>query len=220
MAPVTELAKIPLKADARIEATDSAVGRTWQSTLETISQQRGYQRLRYGRQLENSNVIDLLVDWDSVHSHHAFQTSKSYSSFLEQLETLTHGPIDLRHVEFEPWPPTKAVGKSSAPVTEVLTAYVETQDANYATQTKSFLSILEAEAQACTGVSSGWQLEQVAKNLFEEDRKGHAHVSVIGWESKEKHLEFRETSTFKDNIHLLRDGSKGLEVNHTTFEEI
>lgn len=42
--------------------------------------------------------------------------------------------------------------------------------------------------------------------------KGKAVVLVIGWESKEAHLAFRETDTFKENIHFLRQGMGGAEM--------
>ena len=52
-----------------------------------------------------------------------------------------------------------------------------------------------------------------------EGKKGKAYVGVLGWESVEAHMSFRETQAFKDIIHLLRDDPLGLEVHHTKFVE-
>lgn len=41
---------------------------------------------------------------------------------------------------------------------------------------------------------------------------GKAVVLLIGWASKEKHMEFRETETFAENIGLLREKCTGAEM--------
>lgn len=53
------------------------------------------------------------------------------------------------------------------------------------------------------------------KKHAEQDGLGegsNALVLFIGWESKEKHLEFRETEQFKRNVGLLREGAEGVEM--------
>ena len=62
MAPVTEIATIPLQAGAEIENPDSPAGNVWQSTIKTISEQGGYKGLYYGLELENQTLLQLLVD--------------------------------------------------------------------------------------------------------------------------------------------------------------
>ena len=46
------------------------------------------------------------------------------------------------------------------------------------------------------------------ETLEKEGVKGKAAVLLIGWQSREAHMAFRETQSFKDNIHLLRSTSK------------
>ena len=53
-------------------------------------------------------------------------------------------------------------------------------------------------------------VEEVEKE--EGAGKGKAVVLCIGWESREKHMAFRETETFAKNIHFLREGVKGTEI--------
>lgn len=44
MVPATEIATIPLSAGADIKDPWSPAGKVWQSTLDTVSQQEGFQR--------------------------------------------------------------------------------------------------------------------------------------------------------------------------------
>ena len=61
MAPATEIATMPLIAGAAIEDPDSSAGKVWQSTLDTVSAQDGFQRAYYGREVENQSVLQLLI---------------------------------------------------------------------------------------------------------------------------------------------------------------
>lgn len=61
MAPATEIATLPLDAGANLEDPQSSSSKIWQSALDTISQQDGYQRLYWGRQVENPQIMMLLV---------------------------------------------------------------------------------------------------------------------------------------------------------------
>ena len=216
-APVTELATIPLKTGATIEDPDSSAGTIWSASLHTISQQQGYQRAFYGRELENLSLVQLFIDWDSYEAHHNFVKSPTYGPFEKHLMTIMDGDVDMRHANFDPHPPSIAMGSATAPVTEVLTAYVLEKSEKYAANSRKFGEMIKSEAEGCKGVSSGWILEEVAPSSSTDGEKGHAYINVIGWESKEKHMQFRQTQVFKDNIHLLRTGTKGLEVHHTSF---
>ena len=66
MVPATEIATLPLIAGATIEDPDSSAGKVWQSTLDTVSAQDGFQRAYYGREVENQSVVQLLIGEDLV----------------------------------------------------------------------------------------------------------------------------------------------------------
>lgn len=68
MAPATELATLPLSSGATIEDANSPAGKVWQSTLDTVSTQEGFQRAYYGREVENPSVLQLFIgiSWDNV----------------------------------------------------------------------------------------------------------------------------------------------------------
>ena len=59
----------------------------------------------------------------------------------------------------------------------------------------------------------------VIEDVEYEGKKGKGYVGLLGWESVEAHMSFRETQKFKDNIHLLREDTLGMEVHHTKFVE-
>lgn len=59
--PVTEIVTIPLPAGAEIEDPNSATGKVISDTLSTLTQQQGYQRAYYGRQIENPSILQIYV---------------------------------------------------------------------------------------------------------------------------------------------------------------
>jgi len=59
------------------------------------------------------------------------------------------------------------------------------------------------------GYAFGETVEEIAKD---GGKDGKAVILWIGWESKEKHMEFRQTEVFKENIRLLREYNGGATV--------
>ncbi|KAL9637211.1 MAG: hypothetical protein Q9164_002338 [Protoblastenia rupestris] len=220
MPPVTELATLPLQTGAEIENPNSPAGKVWTATLDTVSQQPGYQRAYYGRELENPSLLQLFVDWDTYEAHQDFQNDRTYAPFVKHLMTIVDGEIEMRHANFEPHPPSAAVSGTTSPVTEVLTMYLEKKDEGFSKKVGQLGEVVLSKADGCRAVSSGWVIEEVEHECLGKGKKGNACVMVIGWESKEKHMEFKETQDFKDNIQLIRsDEVKGTEMHHTSFSE-
>lgn len=214
MAPATELATIPLASGAAIEDPNSPAGKVWQSTLDTVSQQDGYQRIYYGREVENPSVLQLFIDWDSFEHHKKFIASPIYGPFAKHLMTIVDGPLSMCHANLTPHPPTVAIGTAS-PITEVLTCYFEKEDDGFQSKVDQLIKAISENAEGFKAASGGWVIEDVEY----EGKKGKAYFMVLGWESVEAHMNFRETQAFKDNIHLLKEGPLGMEVHHTEFME-
>ena len=61
MAPVTEIAILPLIADANPEQEGSPAHKVWHELLGTPSKQPGFQRLYWGRHAESPQMVTLLV---------------------------------------------------------------------------------------------------------------------------------------------------------------
>ncbi len=120
----------------------------------------------------------------------------------------------MYHANFTPHPPTAALGTAS-PVTEVLTSYLEKQDDGFPAKIDKFIKVLSDNAEGFKASSAGWVIEDVEY----KEKKGKAYVTLLGWESVEAHMKFRETQAFKDHAHLIREDPLGLEVHHTIFVE-
>lgn len=61
MTPCTEIATLPIVAGAAIEEEGTSTYTIWQDLLITIASQDGYQRLYWGRRIEDQSVVSLLV---------------------------------------------------------------------------------------------------------------------------------------------------------------
>ena len=128
--------------------------------------------------------------------------------------TIIDGPLTMYHANFKPHPPTAALGAAS-PFTEVLTSYHEKEDESYDSKFNQLIKVIQENGGRLKAASGGWIIEDVEY----KGKKGKAYMGVLGWESVEAHMSFRETQAFKDNTHLARSSPLGLEVHHTKFVE-
>jgi hypothetical protein len=106
-------------------------------------------------------------------------------------------------------------------VTEVLLAWFPSdiaQDAKDAA-TKRLQQFADACMSGSPGpqvINIGWGVENdIPVRDGEEGQKGSLLTAMIGWPSIDAHMQFRETDTFKNNIHLLR-GMEGV-IKMTMF---
>ena len=142
---------------------------------------------------------------------------------LKRLETILDAPPVIYHVQFHPYP-AGALSNTQSPVTEVLVNYhkpdISDDDKKSAVSNlRKVIDVIENNAKGCRSHAGGWAIEEKVPSSHGEAK---AFVSVIGWESKEAHMAFRETQTFKDNIHYLRESPAllGMEMFHVSFSEI
>lgn len=118
--------------------------------------------------------------------------------------------------------PFPASGALLAPATELLTVYFpkeytpEQQEAFSVNYAKLCQVMGDNAGDALVTASGGWCVEDEVKNPVSGEVMGKAFFGAIGWKSLQAHEDFRETSTFKENIHLLRgtEGLKGVHVEH------
>jgi hypothetical protein len=223
----TEIALLRLKEDTDLSTPGPALT-TWTETLSTVLAQPGAQRAYWGTSVETPSFLRLFIDWDSVDAHKTFMSSPAYGPFGGKLMTLLSGVEGVYHAHMTPNPPSKALGSSSSPATELLTAYFPTgytsaqQDAFSANFAK-LASIMEMEGQgAYLTASGGWCVEDEVVNPANAEVKGKAFFGAIGWKSVQAHLDFRSTEAFQKNIHLLRgaEGLLGVHVEHYVGTEV
>lgn len=68
----TEIAIFKLKDGKAPEDSTSAAGQVFKDTLNTLTEQKGFQRAYWGTETENPENFRLFVDWDSVDAHTDF----------------------------------------------------------------------------------------------------------------------------------------------------
>ena len=68
MAPVTEIARLPLITSADVDDPSSSSGKIWQDTILTLSSQDGFQRAYYGREVEDQSLLHLLIGTNTLSS--------------------------------------------------------------------------------------------------------------------------------------------------------
>jgi hypothetical protein len=92
-----------------------------------------------------------------------------------------------------------------------------------------FVSIIEQKGKeglvdGFVGAAYGESIEEGVVKHSEQGQEvegtGKVVVGFLGWESKEKHLAFREMELFKENIGLLRGNNRGAEVFHVKFTAV
>ncbi|KAH9829767.1 hypothetical protein Tdes44962_MAKER02245 [Teratosphaeria destructans] len=212
----TEIAWFPLKAGSNIGDPDSEAASVLKSTFDTLRQQDGLQQVQFGTWVENPSNFQLFVNWDSKKHHEAFIASSTYRPFFKRFGALVDDSSPgsgIFHVDFDA--PAALAKVFSAPVTEVATFYFEgAPPADYVQQAKKLATVLEEnKVDGYLGATLGTSYEEIER----EGVKGKVGVLVVGWQSVEAHLAFRETHMFKDNIHLVRSDAKKIEMHHVQF---
>ncbi|KAI7775026.1 hypothetical protein LA080_007452 [Diaporthe eres] len=179
------------------------------------SQPTGPYRVFWGTEVENPANLWGFFDFASVEEHEKF--AKEFGKdIVKDFPKILCGHHFTKHLKLSPYPHTAL----RAPVTEVLLVWLpsDTSQEAYdaaAKQLQQFADVL-AEEPVIQAVNVGRGVE----NDFpvrdgEEGRKGSLLNLMIGWPSIDAHMQFRETDTFKNNIHLLR-GMEGV-IKMTMF---
>ncbi|KAF8850345.1 hypothetical protein BDZ45DRAFT_633090 [Acephala macrosclerotiorum] len=209
----TEIVYITLKPGIELEGT-SASAQAWADIIATLQRQDGYQRLYYGRTVENPNLLIMMIDWDSVDAHNKFMSLPEYTPFAQRLGLIIEG-IHLHHFLPTPSPPSVL---GTAPVIEFATFYDAAPD--FKASLEKFIKVMD-NPEGTAGHAYGEIIEEVSKHADgEEGKKGKAVVLTIGWESVDTHMKFRETEKFKSNIGLIRGNHGGVEMFHVAFKAV
>ncbi|KAH7364654.1 hypothetical protein BKA65DRAFT_447702 [Rhexocercosporidium sp. MPI-PUGE-AT-0058] len=207
--PVTEIAYITLKPNIDISDSSDAAN-SWKEGLAIIAKQEGYQGSSYGRATESPGLLMWFIDWDSHGSHIKFTKAPAYSGFKDCVISIMES-VHYHHVAFTPFPPKIL---TSAPVIEFVT-FLDTKP-HFMDNVSKFMKAI-GMPEKCYGGAWGESVEADVGKHVDGSVKGKAVVLVIGWESKEAHMAFRETEVFEKSIGLLREGMGGVEMFHVPF---
>ncbi|KAL8763499.1 MAG: hypothetical protein Q9184_000711 [Pyrenodesmia sp. 2 TL-2023] len=215
--PVTEIVKASLKAGIDVDDANSPAGKVLNKTFNTLMQQDGFQRLHNGLQVENQN-------WNSIDSHKKFRSQPHYALFAKHMMSILDGPMDVYHANLTVHPPSSSLNPDAASVVEVVGQYFSTglsdsDKLSFESNLDQFAKVLEDEARGYRGFLGGWVVEEL--DHPEVEGKAKLWQSVIGWESVEAHMTFRETEAFKSNVHLMQpDSNKAWTMQHFRFKTI
>ncbi|ORY03419.1 hypothetical protein BCR34DRAFT_492426 [Clohesyomyces aquaticus] len=216
----TEICIVPVVAG--LDLTSGESKKIWHDGLKTITSVPGCLSLFWGRQIEHPDVVDMIIEWESIDKHQDFMKSPSYAPFLESLTSLMAGAPTIYHAEMGTELPFS--GPGSAPVTECLSLYFEESyavsdfDSSFAKAREG----MEKTAEEAQGLASGWVVEDVKhKGLGPEGAEGPGKMfwAVVGWPSVEAHMKYRGSEDFAKVIPYLREGPKGVEVHHVAFQK-
>jgi hypothetical protein len=131
--------------------------------------------------------------------------SPEYGPFSSNLGKIMIKAPSLFHFAPTPFPPSIL---GTAPVIEIAT-FFQTEDF-FLSNVEKFMTATSPHMEGYLGHAYGPVIEEIEKEEGAGKRK--AVVLCIGWESRERHMAFRETETFAKNIHFLREGMKGVEM--------
>ena len=83
------------------------------------------------------------------------------------------------------------------------------------------LEDMKAKADGCTATASGWIIEEVTSTqILGLEVKGRAFVACIGWQDRKRHMNFERTEQYQELLSLMKEEPVGLEMHHTTFQEL
>jgi len=141
-----------------------------------------------------------------------FTTAVEYGPFMQKLgESVMAGMPNLHHVRFS----ASVVEVVVAPITEMLTLHLpaDVEKSSFESIWERFIDITSKNSNGYLGNTGGWVVEDLAY----DGQPGKAYVAVIGWESIQAHMAYRETQAFKDIISEVRGVTTGRVVHHTKF---
>ncbi|OCL07822.1 hypothetical protein AOQ84DRAFT_354782 [Glonium stellatum] len=214
--PTTEVVVLPLLPGLDLGSGDAKA--LWESILKTISEQPGYQKMFWGRQVEHPDIAQLCINWDSIEAHKAFMASPAYGPFGETISKLLSAPPSLYHVPFPASSPF--VAPARAPAAELASLYFPASypQADFMPRWAEFGRVCGQHATGFLGCAGGWSIEEV-ESAGVEGGKAKVFLAVIAWESVEAHMAFRATEAFKGAITQLRGGTTSIEMHHVRFQE-
>ena len=171
--------------------------------------------------MENPNIVDFFVDWDSAEWHQKFVNSSPYKAFEDKLLSILDGKATVYDACFSPHAPSSALSRSPPPITEYATFYFPSNISDAERNSwnllfSHFKQTLEQNADGFKAATSGW----VIQKLHDEMVQGNAVVfaAVFEWDRMESHLKFRETKEFTERIIELRNASKARYMHHVPFQ--
>ncbi|KAH8886301.1 hypothetical protein GQ53DRAFT_796890 [Thozetella sp. PMI_491] len=162
--------------------------------LQTLKQQPGYLRTRWGPWSENMQKLDLLIGWESTEACETFGKSATFAEVMGKFQPVLDGPPSHYFVRFVPYAPKDVI---NAPIAEVIT--IPNCSANEDELRAQFEKVKGQDG--CLGIASGYSLDEV--------NGGKVFVAAIGWSGV-------EVSKASDKSYIPANAGTS-EIHHVNF---
>ncbi|KAL5614458.1 hypothetical protein BROUX41_004563 [Berkeleyomyces rouxiae] len=163
-----------------------------------------------GQYLEQPSTWLMIVPWLSQDAYAAFKSSPRFPPIVKELTGSIKKPTHFM-TELAP----NAYKALNSKCTELLTSYGV--DADYIDNGREFLDRMEAYGMdGYYGGAIGKTLEPISQT---DEDKAQAACCVLGWESKEAHLDNKAKTgnPIIANLSLITGGAKVLVMYHANF---
>ncbi|KAI1812612.1 hypothetical protein GGS20DRAFT_525578 [Poronia punctata] len=217
--PVTQIIYLVIPPSSDLSGNGDA-GRLWTKAQDIIEQSAGFQRLYWGRRLEEPENVQLHIVRKTLQQHQDFLQSSTYTNQLLPIFNIliTQSPpspsssnISIRHASLREFTPNcKALGR--APGMPVGTAIYLSTTSTWDEGAWPLWTHVVRHVDGCEGVSGGKLLEEV---------EGHErnYLVYVAWESVKKHDDYHHTKHFANRRVILALGNKGwTEYGHVVFQ--
>ncbi|KAH8801440.1 hypothetical protein F5884DRAFT_862139 [Xylogone sp. PMI_703] len=205
---ITEFLSFTVKPRIAIDVQSSRENNVWNDILSVLAQQNGVQNIHWGWRLENSDEIDLLIEWISIEYCSQFKTSAAFFVFQRKLDLIAFGIPQFLYINFSPH---RHLRVFQAGVMEI--AIFSSFTPNFIGTFTAFTSVIQS-SNGCTGVVNA----PASKNIEGLDigigGSIDQYVAAIGWESLDTHMKAMESEEFKANVPLVEASVKDISVHH------
>ncbi|KXX77040.1 hypothetical protein MMYC01_206106 [Madurella mycetomatis] len=178
-----------------------------------IKKQDGLVRAFYGQKMEDADTSVLCTEWTSREAAQTYSASSPSISSSLGLVMKETAVLKLGTASSSFLSGADAAGLFAAPCTEVFTAFGS--EPGFLGNCARFLTKVEGTRP------EGYLGGALATAAVEDDGGEKVVRLVIGWTSKEAHLEAKgKPGAIQDNIHELRTLRKAVDLFHVGFKQL
>ncbi|KAH9880176.1 hypothetical protein J1614_002202, partial [Plenodomus biglobosus] len=218
-----EVVQIPIREGVDLEVGEAK--EAWDQVIDTIAKQPGLKAFYWGYQVENPEIVEMVIEWESISAHHLFMSDPSYQPMLTLLKThiLDGAPPTPIHILLAPNPTSTPHDPFTMPVTECLRIYIRASypSPTYTAQFDEFSAALagmpEVEAR---GLLGGWSVEGARHEAFGEGEEGKLFCTFMGWPELEAHSRFRKVEGFEKVVGVLSGGLEAVDLVHVKLRKV
>jgi hypothetical protein len=218
-----------------VEGTSAAFGQRVHSSSNTLTQSRakGVKAIYTGLMPTHPGHFCAIIVWDTIHSHHKFQHSPAYNSFMTIAASLIAGDIQIAHLEITD---KKSLKKAlESPCTQISHLFIKKGSAAdfIKAYNSSFEKYIVGEKFNGLWLVHSYEDPYIlppnpSPRRFSPDTSDTCRFSfyaLLGWQSEKDHYEamnkdgyknFR--ASFKDCVNVEKD--KGIKIYHIELRKV